>query len=62
MSLYRNFIIWFNRVTQAQRDQLAPLDNLVTKVIRDHMDHLVSLATEVLLVMMAMMDNQATMD
>jgi len=34
----------------------------VTKVIRDHMDHLVSLATEVLLAMMVMMGYQATMD
>ena len=50
------------RVIQVVKDQLVILVKPVTKVIKDCMDHLVSLVTEVQPVTMAMMDYQAVMD
>lgn len=44
------------------KDPLVTQDKLVTKVIKDFMDHLVSLVTEVQLVMMAKMAYLVTMD
>lgn len=52
----------YTRVILVVKDQQVALGNLVTKVIKDFMDHLVSLVTEVQLVTMVKMGNPAIMD
>ena len=52
----------YTRVILVPRDLLVILDKLVIKVIKDPMDLLVSLVTEVQLVMMVGMDSPVVMD
>ena len=52
----------YTRVILVLRDLLVILDKLVIKVIKDPMDLLVSLVTEVQLVMMVGMDSLVVMD
>lgn len=52
----------YTRVILVLRDLLVILDKLVIKVIKDPMDLLVSLVTEVQLAMMVGMDSLVIMD